>query len=232
MFPEFKRNRLYALDLDGVIIDSIHECFKISITTYYDYQSPSIIPLVEKLFYKYRGMVGPAFEYYYLMCSISQFIKNDQIDLGDYFANLKKMNISKEAINFETQFFANRRKFQEENINEWVSLNPLTHFGEYLKKNYLNNMIIVTTKNTDSAKQIMKHHQIHPQDIYGNDEVKKAGSKGNLLNTILNQSPFEKMIFIDDSVEHLNTVKNKSIQCYFADWGYGEKNNEYISYKV
>tara|TARA_A100000164_G_C21485933_1_gene575687 strand:- start:106 stop:639 length:534 start_codon:yes stop_codon:yes gene_type:complete len=177
-------------------------------------------------------MVGPAFEYYYLMCSISQFIKNDQIDLGDYFANLKKMNISKEAINFETQFFANRRKFQEENINEWVSLNPLTHFGEYLKKNYLNNMIIVTTKNTDSAKQIMKHHQIHPQDIYGNDEVKKAGSKGNLLNTILNQSPFEKMIFIDDSVEHLNTVKNKSIQCYFADWGYGEKNNEYISYKV
>jgi phosphoglycolate phosphatase-like HAD superfamily hydrolase len=166
------------------------------------------------------------------MLSISEFINNNQIDVRDYFTGLKKMRISEEAKNFEIQFFANRRKFQEKNINEWVSLNPLTIFGKYVQKNNPNNMIIVTTKNTDSAKVILQYHQIHPQNIYGNDEVRKAGSKGDLLNTILDKSSLKKMIFIDDATEHLNTVKNQNIQCYFADWGYGEKNNDYISYKI
>ena len=33
-------------------------------------------------------------------------------------------------------------------------------------------------------------------------------------------------IFIDDAVGHLKTVTDKRVECYFADWGYGE-NDDY-----
>ena len=41
------------------------------------------------------------------------------------------------------------------------------------------------------------------------------------------ENQFDKAIFIDDAQEHLDTVFNKNVNCFFADWGYGQKNKKY-----
>ena len=49
------------LDFDGVIIDSIEECYQVSFETYYAYADFAFSRSEYKnLFYKYRGLVGPA----------------------------------------------------------------------------------------------------------------------------------------------------------------------------
>lgn len=55
-----------------------------------------------------------------------------------------------------------------------------------------------------------------------------TGSKGELLNLILEKSMFQKKVFIDDTTEHLDMVKNENIQCFFADWGNGNNTNNII----
>ena len=150
MFPRFKNDRIYALDLDGVIIDSIDECFKVASITYLS-DSDGINGMRE-LFHKYRGLVGPAYEYYYLMIAINKFDDSDEFNIQDHFISLKREGRSDQAQKFEKDFFNNRRKLQKSNFDKWIQLNPLTQFGQYIQKNDPKNIIIITTKNKDSAK--------------------------------------------------------------------------------
>ena len=43
---------------------------------------------------------------------------------------------------------------------------------------------------------------------------------------ILDKMNKNNAIFIDDAIEHLETVADRRVDCYFADWGYGE-NKDY-----
>ena len=52
---------IYFIDLDGVIIDSAKECYLVSKFVYYKNKKFSYDEdKYSKLFYKYRGLVGPA----------------------------------------------------------------------------------------------------------------------------------------------------------------------------
>jgi len=223
MYLEFDNDTLYAFDLDGVLIDSIKECFELCKMTFNGFNLDDTN--AENLFNDHRGLVGPAYQYYYLMSAIERFFTDDKVIISDLFSNMKKSGANEDAKDFEEHFFRNRRMLQKKNFKKWISLNPLTPFGEYVKINQPRNMIVVTTKNKDSAKIILKHHKIFPQKVYGNEDVKKNGSKGTLLSLFLNESNFNEITFIDDSVDHLDTVKDKNINCYFADWGYGMNSN-------
>lgn len=227
-FPKFKPDILYALDLDGVIIDSIEECFTNTIITHYgsDYNNLK----VKELFYQYRGIVQPAYEYYFLIMAIEEYLVKEKTPIDLLFIKHRENGITNEAKLFEKQFFLNRQDFQKYNLIKWMDLNPLTNFGKYILNEKSKNIVIVTTKNKDSAEEIIKYYNISTMDIYGDKHVKDAGSKGELLNLILEKSIFPKMIFIDDATEHLDTVNNKNIQCYFADWGYGNNTN-YENYR-
>jgi len=229
-FPKFKSDILYALDLDGVIIDSIEECFKNTVVTYYsnDYDKKK----VKELFYQYRGLVQPAYEYYFLILAIEEYLAEGKFSVEYIFRQKRKNELKNDAILFEKHFFINRRILQKQNLNGWMDLNPLTDFGEYLLKKTPKNIVIVTTKNRDSAEKIIKYYNIYAEKIYGINQVRDAGSKGNLLNLILEKSIFQKMVFIDDAPEHLDTVDNDNIQCYHANWGYGDKNNGHPPYKI
>ena len=89
---------LFALDLDGVIIDSIEECYRNSVITFH---GRKIINKAEKeLFYKYRGEVGPAFEYYFLMTAI-----NSGSDIKKNIGEMISKGMVEEAKEFELKFF-------------------------------------------------------------------------------------------------------------------------------
>lgn len=229
-FPKFRSNYLYAIDLDGVIIDSIEECYKNTVNTYsikrFDKKK------VKELFYHYRGLVQPAYEYYFLIRAIEEYLSEKKFSVDHIFEEKRKNNSSIVASNFEKNFFINRRKLQKQNMDKWMESNPLTDFGRFLVKEKPCNVVIVTTKNRDSAKKILLYHNIFVEEVFGANQVKNAGSKGKLLDSILTKSIFKKILFIDDSSEHLDTVSNVNIKCYHADWGYGTKDNGYPTYKI
>ena len=59
--------KVLILDFDGVIVDSIDECFERSLDAYQCLNSEfSLSSYNKNLFYKYRYLVGPASHFVYL----------------------------------------------------------------------------------------------------------------------------------------------------------------------
>ena len=46
----------------------------------------------------------------------------------------------------------------------------------------------------------------------------------------MQENIMQDALFLDDAVEHLDTIKDRRVKCFFADWGYGE-NSSYEVYK-
>jgi phosphoglycolate phosphatase-like HAD superfamily hydrolase len=217
------------LDFDGVIVDSIKECYVVSRETYYGY---TIFPhdenVYNELFYKFRGLVKPAFEYSFLHKAIDEYLlkKVDSIDIL-FHRNIKKCN-QKVADFFEKKFFYNRFLHQEDDFLEWIKMNPLTEFGQLLIGRENSDIYIVTTKNRQATESILKHYNISVAGVYANDEIKSAGNKGNLIRNIMALEKINESMFLDDAVEHLETVSDDRVKCFFADWGYGINNNHQV----
>tara|TARA_B110000003_G_scaffold255543_1_gene272394 strand:+ start:9756 stop:10445 length:690 start_codon:yes stop_codon:yes gene_type:complete len=220
------------LDMDGVIIDSIEECYSVSKDAYYE--SKSFIyseDRYKKIFFKYRGHVRPPYEYFCLHDAIEHFYDKqfDDLQFINFFNNNSKKFQYDDKAAFEETFFTIRLDHQNNDFDSWIKMNPLTSFGETLKSKNNANTYVITTKNMQAAKKILNFYKIGVDKIYSNDEVRDAGTKGKLIKEIMDASNESDAIFIDDSVEHLDTVDDDRVTCYFADWGYG-KNTDYPTY--
>ncbi|NOY72903.1 MAG: hypothetical protein GXP14_11100 [Gammaproteobacteria bacterium] len=215
------------LDFDGVVVDSIRECYIVSRDAYYGMSGTSHEKLVENWFYKYRGLVRPPHHY----CAIHQVIEkviSEEKDVNAIrFANLFQQAVvatESQRGKFESIFFA-LRHYNQEQKDYWFSLNPLTGYGKTLVNQKFPNYFIVTTKDEHSVRMLLEYYGISVAEIYSKDDYEQYGNKGVIIDRVMNCNPqFEKGVFIDDAVEHLDTVNNPKVDCYFADWGYGINN--------
>lgn len=222
--------KAFFLDFDGVIIDSIDECFLLSKDVYYGFSHFKYdINTYKKTFYRYRGFVNPPFEYMVLHKTIESYLKNNSLDFKLKFTELKKNIIEDQKNKFEYLFFQ-LRKYYQEDINNWLSLHKITDYGKTLQNKKLPDYFIVTTKNKESVRLLLNHYNIRIEKIFDIENHRLLMSKGNIISNFLDSSKYNQAVFIDDSVENLNSVKDKRIKCYFADWGYGS-NTQYENYK-
>ena len=214
---------LTFLDFDGVIVDSIEECYLVSKKAYFGYANFPFPEFEYKdLFYKYRGLVRPPYEYMFLHKAIELHMQNKNHKVRKLFGKMISKGPDKDSMFFEKEFFYIRDLFKSDNFDNWVSINPLTKFGKTLVGNQNPNVNIITTKNRDATESLLDYYNIPVSAIYANDEIKKIGSKGKVIKLILDKKKENSAIFVDDATEHLETVSDSRIQCFFADWGYGE----------
>ncbi|MGD8567760.1 MAG: hypothetical protein PVJ39_06710 [Gammaproteobacteria bacterium] len=223
------------LDFDGVVVDSIEECYQVSFETYFGYAKFAFSEIEYKnLFYKYRGLVGPAREYLCLHRAIEEYLMIVNGEACDHINGLFHKAVAQvhvdEADNFEKKFFYTRSLYQERDFYGWIELNPLTEFGKSLVNQVNDNVYIITTKNRHATEAILGYYRIPVKAIYANDEIKQARNKGALISELLDKNSEEEAIFIDDNVAHLNSVKDNRVSCFFAGWGYGE-NTSYQEYE-
>ena len=69
-------SKVLILDFDGVIVDSIDECFERSSDAYKCLNDEFYVSsYYKKLFYKYRYLVGPASHFVYLFDAIKMIRK-------------------------------------------------------------------------------------------------------------------------------------------------------------
>jgi phosphoglycolate phosphatase-like HAD superfamily hydrolase len=219
----------FFLDFDGVIIDSINECYLVSRDLFCDLESQISVPAEqETLFLKYRGIVGPAWQMYALQKAIALHIKGNPHDIQTLYRKICNHLGTQSCEKIENAFFSMRKKYQV-NAKEWFKLNPLTEYGKTLQNRNLPNYHIVTTKNRNAVEQLNAHYHINIPSIYDVEDYRVYKSKGAILAMIMEQEGYQNAIFLDDFTKHLDTVQDSRIQCYFADWGYGE-NTKYPVY--
>jgi hypothetical protein len=211
--------KILFLDFDGVLFDTVYEAYNVAINTK-SYKSISLSLNNFEKFSKYRSLVGPAWNYFYIM----QSIKNNLLLQDNYI--FKNTLESKE---FEIDFFNSRKCLKEQNYKEWLSLNKKYIFLDKLEKimEELNICVyIITTKDKQTVEDLLIANNIkfiNSKFIFGKDMFNKYGTKSNIISNIL-QAKTYKAIFIDDLYLHLKLCENiNNLQLIQADWGYINK---------
>ena len=226
-------NEAILLDFDGVIVDSIKECYKVSLDSYYGINGLTYNKQeYKKLFYKYRYLAGPVYQFMSLHGLLEKIINNnlnesDSIKLfkkidSEYTPELKK--------EYEYNFFQNRQ-FYKHQMNKWLEMHKLTNFGKVLQQiEDFKDYYIITTKDKDSVKLLCDHFSININNVFSKDDYNSFGSKGKIISNFIDNSKYESAIFVDDSVKHLDSVNDARVKLFFANWGYDINNNKYKIY--
>jgi len=218
--------RALFLDFDGVIVDSVHECYLVSLDLLYEETGESAVSEEHKhLFFSHRGLVKPSWQFLALHKAIVLHLVNRDVSVPEFFKKFCDILNQKERQNLEDKFFHIRKRYQKK-MDKWLKLNPLKTFGKHLQKRPLKDYHIVTTKNRDAVELLLHHHKVKICKIFDVEDFRKNGSKGTIISKIMDQSDYTNAIFVDDATDHLDTVKDSRVSCFFADWGYG-KNSHY-----
>ena len=129
------------------------------------------------MFYEYRGLVGPVYQYYVLFIALSKFLNDNGICILKNFSNYNlKINDSLKN-EFEYLFFSLRSYYQK-NVKAWTCLHRLTTYGKSLQNRDLSSYYIVTTKDKRSVNILLDYFNIKVDKIYDRDDFKNKGSKG------------------------------------------------------
>lgn len=210
-----------ALDFDGVIFNSIDECFRTSfaalrkVAPYADFRSPMRDEWRE-LFYLNRGVVRPARDYFKLW----KWILDSR---EDHDANLLALShissTNKELSEFETAFFAERASKINNNPSNFVKENPIYDGIAEVWSQIPRPLYIVTTKDDFSTKFLLEHHGLEIDGLF----TKEDGSKPDALRKIARTCnlTIEKVRFVDDNPEHIQDGQAAGATSRLVGWGYG-----------
>ena len=121
--------KLIALDFDGVICNSINECMLVSYNAYFnrpqdkgiDYSE--ISSQLQNRFKKYRYLVGPAQDFYFLWKSLFSENTSSKEIVKTYY-QLKIDEAGMES-SFVERFYYFRTKLKENHFRQWIILNPI-----------------------------------------------------------------------------------------------------------
>lgn len=220
------------LDFDGVLVDSIHECYEISRIAYSGFTNVFEEKKHKDLFYSFRWLVRPAQHYLALHKAIAEVIatNKNESQLEEIFHFYTTTVSEKDFELYEYTFFKTREFFQQ-NISLWLNQHSLTEFGKTLQNKPLEGYHVVTTKNKKSVELLLQHFQISIDSIYDKEDFRRLVDKGKMIDEIMKINSYSEAIFIDDSVKHLEAVNNPNVKVYFADWGYDNDPGNFEIYK-
>ena len=204
-------NLIVLLDFDGVLFDSALEVYKIcEKLTKGKKKFRQGIKYIE--FLKYRPLVTDAWQYS-LIYNQKKFDKNLKSFAG--------ILPDTDDIAFSKKFFEIRTKISTNNYfdlikpyNFFIKLRPLL-----LK--YPDNFNILSTRNRNSIEKILIKHKIKKIKFFGQEDIKKYGSKISVFKKVINLKDDKFVIYIDDINEHLVPFKKEIDLTVQANWGYG-----------
>ena len=226
-------NIVLALDFDGVICDSIDECFLTSYNVYHK-KTASISDIPEEnrnFFYKYRFYVRPAREYFLIHKAFQQDIK--YLDLK--IINQLKIKYINEMNFFEKEFYVYRDILKQSGMY-WLSLHKVyDHVRRFLRK-YQGRFFIVTTKDRNSVEVLSEYFSFHKKilDIFSKEiSIEKNKLFAKLFTKHREYLKDKKLFYVDDSEWELANIQNWPLDCFFASWGYTgrQENHSFKSIK-
>jgi len=212
---------LLFLDFDGVICDSIQECFASSRIAYFNYfkneEADTIKNETKNAFYSLRPYVRNGEDYLFLHEIIEkEIIINNQKDFNFYV----EQQGPKKTLSFRELFYKARNFLLNTKHDYWLNMNPIfANLKESFNKSFaIPSVFILSTKKPDYIKEILDFHNIYinPERIINSLNKKKC----SIISQILNLKEMKTAIFIDDQIDHLIQNQDRRIRTYLASWGY------------
>lgn len=212
--------RVLALDFDGVIWDSVGECFVMARRVYTEMYGLPCSDL-EAAFRRGRWLVRTGGDF---LLVLQLAMADPEGDLTHFSkAQFEQLQLSKaaECQAFSQEFYALREKTRDENWKEWVSFQQpyplLLQQFEQLQALF-DQVVVCTTKDSKSAQLLLQSAGLD-FPIYGKE---LALHKGDQIKALCEQHGVEpaQIFFIDDLVENLDQVRPLGAACGLAAWGY------------
>lgn len=234
--------RLLALDFDGVISDSAPESFVVALRTYADLRPGSWVQGIRD---RVAGLsatsvrADPVYLGFVEMMPLGNRAEDfgvvlSLLDRGSRAADQQSYAAAHAALGpqflgpFHERFYLHRKRFRAEDEVRWAELlGPYPRFVEVLKRRGGEvPLALATAKDRESATFLLREFGL--SDLIPDERVfdKEAGvDKQAHLRALSERTaiPFEEITFIDDKVNHLDSVARLGVRCVLAGWGYNAR---------
>lgn len=217
------RSTYFFLDFDGVVCDSVPECFLSSHLAYHEFllgESVESVSLREKcLFYKYRPFIRSGEDYLLLHDMIRREVAVTSQEVFDRELDAAGPEVMEK---YAGLFYTAREKVLASDRQFWLDLNPLfPGMKEILFAVAANpGFYILSTKKPPFILEILGHYGI----AWDERRVLFPGprTKRQVIESVLpDGGGGGSAVFVDDQLDHLLTAgKNPAVRCRLADWGY------------
>jgi hypothetical protein len=221
--------RAIFLDFDGVLFDTVKEAYCVAMMALgktsgiinTDMNSSHF-----REFYRLRFLVGPAWNYYYLLPLVDKRIDSPSLDIASDFRGLVRNSDPRVHNAFEEKFFNTRSALIETDTDNWFSLiTPYAFLNDLqtLMKDHAEKFFLISTRDRSSVLRILRAHHIGflEGSIFGKEEYELSNSKKDIVQRLIDCHQIKESLFIDDLEEHImacGTIENLySVQ---ARWGY------------
>jgi phosphoglycolate phosphatase-like HAD superfamily hydrolase len=208
------------LDFDGVICDSIPECFVSSYRAYrelYLGEAITSVPLRDKkLFYAYRPFIRSGEDYTLIHDIVRRGVVVSSQEIFD--REIERAGAAAMA-RYGELFYRAREAFLASDRQLWLDLNPLfPGIARVLAATVNNkNAYILSTKKPPFIREILLHYGIDwdvGRILFPADRTKKE-----VIESVMKGEG--KALFIDDQLDNLLVAsENKNIDGRLAVWGY------------
>ena len=178
----------FFLDFDGVVCDSLPECFISSRRAYHEHLKGESLPPAtareKELFHRYRPFIRNGEDYLLLHDLIARGVEvHVQEDLDREIASRGRETMDR----YGRLFYRAREEFLREDREFWLELNPLfPGMGEILEKVLGHpKFYILSTKKAEFILEILAHHRIPWRE----DRVIFSGPrpKGEVIRDLLSR---------------------------------------------
>ncbi|OHD17667.1 MAG: hypothetical protein A2Y38_14795 [Spirochaetes bacterium GWB1_59_5] len=217
---EKEDRRLIFLDFDGVICDSLPECYAVSRAAFYGLYLKVAAPEPgaddERTFRQLRPYIRRGGDYMFLqLCLQRRLIVGSQKE----FDALVSENRSLDDL-FHDLFYRARRELFSTDPERWYALNPLYPGMKALldKHGRDDDTLILSTKEADFISKILSFHGI----AWSGSRIYCSGKERKLdyIDRVMDGLGATKAVFVDDQIDHFTGSSAHSARCLLADWGY------------
>ncbi len=217
-----EKTGVVAFDFDGVIGDSVKECYVQSLAAYGGEHSA----VLEKKFREARPLITVVEHFYTVMRMIKEKPSTDFSRMTqEHFFREHEKDTAK-AAEFKDRFYNQRREMQEMTPQKWRALQgAFPRMAGFIKEvQRKNHVYIATTKDKKSVMELLKSYGVNipEENILSRDFSKK---KNEQLHEIMRRSGFppHKVLLIEDSLEQILNARKLGIKTMMVPWGYSNR---------
>ena len=210
------------LDFDGVLFDSVPEVYSVCIEVSQKFPKDYVAVSFEK-FCEFRSYLTDAWQFNRLF---SRDVKLENYNL------LSEINATELDWVFTSRFFEARKRLMAD--DDWAkAMKPYDFFTKIkpLLLTHEDKFVIISTRNEESIARTLEYHGVRNIQIFGQEAVRKYGSKLQVLDGLGFIRKDNYMIYVDDMRGHLEPFEDQINLCLQASWGYDTNNVDAFSQK-
>jgi phosphoglycolate phosphatase-like HAD superfamily hydrolase len=219
-----KNETIVCIDFDGVLCDSVLECFVSSWIGYYSKvkkEHEDVVTLEHfNLYRRYRPFIRNGEDYIVLQQCIEEGRRLEtQRDFDDFLTGLG----ADTAAYYRNVFYEVREQLLETEREYWLRLNRIFRFHFPIIHDIAKNSCfhIVSTKPVRYIVEILEEHNV----VWPRPRIHCVVdiSKVSYIEELMHNTGADQCAFIEDQLDHLGGAADRNISPYLAEWGYIKK---------